>query len=45
MKPSDIKNQLGENIVNIAKEYADDDEKYFPLSIWPYHKNEFEFLK
>jgi hypothetical protein len=31
MKPSDLKNQLADNIVNIAKEYVDDDEKYFPL--------------
>ena len=31
IKPSDIKNQLGENIANIAKEYVEDDEKYFPL--------------
>jgi hypothetical protein len=31
MKQSDLKNQLADNIVNIAKEYVDDDEKYFPL--------------
>ncbi len=30
MKPCDLKNQLADNIVNIAKEYVDD-EKYFPL--------------
>jgi hypothetical protein len=32
VKPSDMKNQLVENLVNIGKEYAEDDEKYFPLS-------------
>ena len=32
MKPSEIKNQLGENLSNIAKEYAEDDENFFPLS-------------
>lgn len=32
VKPSDLKNELTENIVRIAKEYVDDDEKYFPLS-------------
>ena len=31
IKPSDLKNQLADNIANIAKEYVDDDEKYFPL--------------
>jgi hypothetical protein len=31
MKQSDLKNQLADNIVNIAKEYVDDDEKYFPI--------------
>jgi hypothetical protein len=31
MKQSDLKNQLADNIANIAKEYVDDDEKYFPL--------------
>lgn len=32
IKPSDLKNELTENIVRIGKEYVDDDEKYFPLS-------------
>lgn len=32
VKPSDMKNQLVENLVNIGKEYAEDDDKYFPLS-------------
>lgn len=32
VKPSDLKNELAENIVRIGKEYVDDDEKYFPLS-------------
>jgi len=31
IKQSDLKAQLAENIINIAKEYVDDDEKYFPL--------------
>jgi hypothetical protein len=31
IKPSDMKNQLAENIVQIAKEFIDEDEKYFPL--------------
>ncbi len=26
-----MKNQLAENIVNIGKEYSEEDEKYFPL--------------
>lgn len=34
IKPSDLKNELAENIVCIAKEYVDDDEKYFPLGIF-----------
>lgn len=31
IKPSELKTQLAENIVNIAREYVNDDEKYFPL--------------
>jgi hypothetical protein len=30
-RPSDAKNELAENIVMIAKDYIDDDDKYFPL--------------
>ncbi|CAF1048882.1 unnamed protein product, partial [Brachionus calyciflorus] len=32
LKPSDLKYQLAENIISIAKEYIDD-EKYFPLMV------------
>lgn len=31
-KFNDLKTQLAENISNIAREYVDDDEKYFPLT-------------
>ena len=41
MKPSDLKAQLADNIVNIAKEYVDD-EKYFPLGK-NYNFNNFDF--
>ena len=34
-KINDLKTQLAENISNIAREYVDDDEKYFPLSRSP----------
>ena len=30
IKQCDLKNQLADNIVNIAKEYVDE-EKYFPI--------------
>ena len=35
-KINDLKTQLAENISNIAREYVDDDEKYFPLSKPPF---------
>ena len=35
IKPSDLKNQLAENILLVSKDYSDDggDDKYFPLVV------------